>query len=323
MLVGQQEVERALDRGERRPQLVGDGGDELGLHAVDLALAGDVAQGDRDPDHAAQEIVGGRDHPAERPPLGSRELEVAVGGLRRAPERGGQRGAARRLPVDRGRERLHQMREGTPDHRAWLDPEQGAAPLVERHHRPVEVEHQEAVGGRGEDLLELGLLVLRVLEEGRVVERHRELVRVRGEEARLGLGERARPRELEEETAEHPAPAAHRKAGEPPARLDETGPEQVRAGRGVGDEQRGLAAPQGLGQRAHRVAGPVAPRDGLGRGRRRAPRTARCRRGSPRRSARASPPRSGSRRLTSSVRWSVRAAALSSAAPARFFWVAE
>ena len=47
------EAERGAQRGERRAQLVRDGGDELVLHAVERVALGDVGEGDDDADGAA------------------------------------------------------------------------------------------------------------------------------------------------------------------------------------------------------------------------------------------------------------------------------
>ncbi len=45
-----EQAERSAERGQRRAQLVGDGGDELVLHAVERAALGGVGEGDDDAD---------------------------------------------------------------------------------------------------------------------------------------------------------------------------------------------------------------------------------------------------------------------------------
>jgi hypothetical protein len=52
-----EQAEGGTERGERRAELVGDGGDELVLHAVELIALGDVGEGDDDADGTAGLVV--------------------------------------------------------------------------------------------------------------------------------------------------------------------------------------------------------------------------------------------------------------------------
>src|SRR5205085_8568704 len=71
----------AVDRGERRPQLVRDGGDEVGLHLVERALCGEVAEG-------VDDAVGRLDAGDGEPELAAADVErQALRQVRRGPGR--------------------------------------------------------------------------------------------------------------------------------------------------------------------------------------------------------------------------------------------
>ena len=73
------EAEGGAEAGERGAELVGDGGDELVLHAIEGAALGGVGEGDDDPDGLAGAIAVGLD-------LGAGDVLDGEGGAVFAPE---------------------------------------------------------------------------------------------------------------------------------------------------------------------------------------------------------------------------------------------
>src|SRR5207253_1742394 len=89
-VVAQEGLREAVDRGQRRAQLAGDTRDELGLHLLDDALRGDVAEGEDPTGNGSRRIAHDR--------LRQREPDL----VRPAPDRDealSGRGVARRLEL--------------------------------------------------------------------------------------------------------------------------------------------------------------------------------------------------------------------------------
>ena len=184
---GEDEVERAGDRGERRPELVAHDLDELLLARVEVLQVGDVPERDRDAREPPVALEHGRHHRRERAP---RDVDLLrdPGASRRIgvePAHQVERVEAERVLEPRGAERPF---GGSPQH----PPRGGVREDLVRARRGVEEPVRHAL----DHPLEARALVRQPRRER--AERLRHLVHEHVEDARVSLPERVRPRALHE-----------------------------------------------------------------------------------------------------------------------------
>ncbi len=154
-----QQVRVALDGGDRGAQLVRDGGDEVGLEALDLPLAGDVMD-DHDVAHQLGLVEDAGVRAADHPPLAvAAEQRQLDGRLRRV---GCDQVAAGGEGVDLGAVAAagpHRAAEGGADRRDLGASGQRGQRRAPQLDQALAVEHEDPVGGLVDDGLQLaGLL---------------------------------------------------------------------------------------------------------------------------------------------------------------------
>ena len=165
-------LREAVDRGERRAELVRDRGDEVRLHLLDDALAGDVAEG--------EDAAGDGPARVEHDRLAEREPDLLVAALDRERALAGRRAVLRREIA------LQDLRHAAAERFLGGDAADLLGGRVPQDDVPVAVDGDDAVGDVGEDrLAPLLLLGDALVELGAREDRRRS----RGE-----CRERLRPR---------------------------------------------------------------------------------------------------------------------------------
>ena len=132
-------LREAVDRGERGAELVRDRGDEVRLHLLDHALAGDIAEG--------EDAAGDGPARVEHDRLAEREPDLLVAALDRERALAGRRAVLRREIA------LQDLRHAAPERFLGRDAADLLGGRVPQDDVPVAVDGDDAVRDVGEDRL--------------------------------------------------------------------------------------------------------------------------------------------------------------------------